>query len=202
MMIQKLMGVVELVTRSDMRTNLFMTILCLMIAGSARGGDWPQWRGPTGQGRVEDTNLPTTWAGKTGENVLWKTALPKGDTPYSSPIVRGDRVFVTLAMNKSREHHVLCFDKKEGKQLWDTEVPPGPWNLTDLRGGYSASTPAADGERVYVLFGSAVLAAIDFEGKIAWRTEVPRHAFYVAIGGSPIVYGETVIIQGGLVEKQ
>jgi outer membrane protein assembly factor BamB len=185
-----------------MRTNLFTTVLCLMIAGSARGGDWPQWRGPTGQGRVEDTGLPTTWDGKTGANVLWKTALPKGDTPYSSPIVRGDRVFVTLAMNKSREHHVLCFDKKEGKQLWDTEVPPGPWNLTDLRGGYAASTPAADGERVYVLFGSAVLAAIDFDGKIAWRTELPRHAFDVAIGCSPIVYGDTVIIQADMVQKQ
>src|SRR6266567_4864905 len=147
MMIQKLMGVVELVIRSDMRTIIPTTLLCMMIAGWVRGGDWPQWRGPTGQGRVEEANLPTTWDGKTGENVLWKAALPKGDTPYSSPIVRGDRVFVTLAMNKNREHHVLCFDKKEGKPLWDTEVPPGPWNLTDLRGGYAASTPAADGER-------------------------------------------------------
>ena len=187
-----------------MRTILCTVFLMLLAGGGSAGAvDWPRWRGPTGQGLVEDDQkLPTSWSARTGENIIWKAPLPKGDTPYSSPIVQGERVFVTLAMNKTREHHVLCFDKREGKQLWDTEVPPGPWNLTDLRGGYAASTPVADDQRVYVLFGSAVLAAIDFEGKIVWRTELPRHAFDVAIGCSPILFGETLILQADMVQKQ
>src|SRR5258706_3159602 len=181
---------------------LVAALVLLLTCSSLVAGDWPQWRGPTGQGFVDDANLPTTWDGKTGENIVWKAALPKGDTPYSSPIVRGDRVFITVAMNKTREHHVLCFDKKEGTLLWDSSVPTGLWNLTDLRGGYAASTPAADAERVYVLFGSAVLAALDFDGKIVWRIELPRHAFDVAIGCSPILYQETLILQADMVQKQ
>src|SRR4051812_41305309 len=73
--------------------------------------DWPQWPGPPGQGLTEDPDLPTTWDLKTGENILWKSPLPPGDVPYSSPIVHGNRVFITLANNKTREHHVLAFDK-------------------------------------------------------------------------------------------
>src|SRR4051794_9509504 len=92
-----------------MRTPAYALILTLILCGNAApAADWPQWRGPTGQGAVEDADLPLTWDARTGENLLWKTPLPRGDTPYSSPIVRGDRVFVTLAMNKTREHHVLC----------------------------------------------------------------------------------------------
>src|SRR4051812_45320914 len=99
-------------------------ILIFTLAQSAESADWPQWRGPTGQGQVDSSDLPLKWDAKSSENILWKASLAKGDTPYSSPIVVGDRVFITLAMNKSREHHVLCFDKKDGKPLWDTPVPP------------------------------------------------------------------------------
>src|SRR5687768_2476898 len=117
-------------------------LLILLSLTSTASADWPQWRGPTGQGLVADpTPLPTKWDAKTGDNVLWKAPLPKSDTPYSSPIVRGGRAFVTIATNKPREQHVLCFDKTTGKQLWSTAVEPGPWNLSDLRGGYAAPTP-------------------------------------------------------------
>jgi outer membrane protein assembly factor BamB len=142
------------------------------------------------------------WDGKTGQNVLWKAALPKADNPYSSPIVKGDRMIVTLAMNKTREHHVLCFDKNSGKPLWDTVVPAGLWVLSDLRGGYGAPTPAADERRIYVLFGSAVMAALDFEGKILWRIDLPRRDFDVAIGCSPLLFGETIILQADMIKKQ
>ena len=60
------------------------------------------------------------------------------DNPYSSPIVVGEKVIITLAMNKGPEHHVLCFNKNDGKPLWDTLVPPGEWILKDVRGGYRA----------------------------------------------------------------
>src|SRR5690349_3167440 len=141
-------------------TLRLLLLLAVMPFFMAARADWPQWRGPTGKGQ-SDQSLPVKWHVKTGENVLWKAPLPNSDNPYSSPIVSGDRIFVTLTMNKTREHHVLAFDKSTGKPLWDVTVDPGPWTLTDLRGGYAAPTPCADADRLYVLFGSAVLAALN-----------------------------------------
>jgi outer membrane protein assembly factor BamB len=177
-------------------------VLAFLVSGSTRAADWPQWRGPTGQGQTQESKLPLTWDGKTGENVAWKAPLPKGDFPYSSPIVQGGRVFATVAMNKTREQHVLCFDAKDGKQLWDTPVPPGPWELKDPRAGYAAPTPCADAERVYVLFGSAVLAALDRDGKILWRRDLPKYNFDVQVGTSPLPVGDTIVVECDLLAKQ
>ncbi len=157
-------------------------------------GNWPQFRGPTGLGYTEETNLPLTWNAKSGENILWKTPLAKSDNPFSSPVVWGDHVFLTAVINNPLEHHVLCFQKKDGKQLWDTTIQPGPWLLKDLRGGYGAPTPVTDGQHVFVVFGSAVVAALDFAGKLAWRKELEKYNFDVAMGSSPILYQETVIL--------
>jgi outer membrane protein assembly factor BamB len=73
-------------------------------------------------------------------------------------------------------------------------LDPGPLHLTDLRGGYGAPTPCTDGDRIYVAFGSAVLAAFDFAGKLAWRKELANYAFDVALGSSPILYRDTLIL--------
>src|SRR6266545_3748591 len=181
-------------------------LLCLVVAPSLLlAGPWPGWRGPTGQGQTDERNLPLAWGGPKRENVLWKAILVEDpdkvrlDQNQSSPIVWGDRVFVTVsywpagvkAEQQHPEHHVLCFATADGKRLWDATVPPGPWQFKDLRGGYTAPTPATDGERVYVLFGSAVLAALDLQGKLLWRKEITPHCFDVAIGTSPVVHGET-----------
>ncbi len=182
--------------------RILILVIVMVVSIVAQAADWPCWRGPTGQGNTSDNDLPIKWDGKTGENILWKAPVPKADNSYSSPIVIGDRVIITLAMNKSLEHHVLCFNKTDGKPLWDTIVPPGPWVLSDVRGGYGASTPAADSENVYVLFGSAVIAAIDMNGKIVWRKELPRHDFDVAIGCSPFLYGDTILLQADMVKKK
>lgn len=97
---------------------------------------------------------------------------------------------------------MACYRASDGRCLWDTEVPPGPWLLSDLRGGYTAPTPAADGERVYVVFGSSVLAALDYEGKLLWRKEIVPFKFDVALGASPVLFGETVILQCDQVDRQ
>ncbi len=179
----------------------------LLAAGIIAAADWPGWRGPTGAGQTPERDLPLTWGGKDRENVLWKVPLVenadkvKFDQNQSSPIVKGDRVFVTVsywpagvAQDQFPEHHVVCFAAADGKRLWDTVVPPGPWLLKDLRGGYTAPTPAADGDRVYALFGSSVLAAIDVDGKLVWRKEITPHFFDVAIGTSPVLYKDTVLV--------
>ena len=80
------------------------------------------------------------------------------------------------------------------RQLWDSIVEPGPLILHDLRGGYSAPTPCTDGKRIYVLFGSAVIAALDMDGKPLWRMDLVNYAFDVALGTSPVLFGDTVIV--------
>lgn len=181
--------------------------LLAACAASVRAGNWPGWRGPTGMGTTSEKDLPLRWNAR-GEGVRWKAALPgttdraRPDENQSSPIVWGDKVFVTVSYWPEKgdrkgfpEHHVACYRADDGKLLWDRTVAPGPWQLSDLRGGYTAPTPACDGERVYVLFGSAVLAALDFDGKELWRLPIEPHDFDVAIGTSPVLHGETVLLQ-------
>src|SRR5262245_26261683 len=93
---------------------------------------WPAWRGPTGDGQCDEKNLALTWGGKNNDNILWKAPLfpndkVKRDQNQSSPIVWGDRVFVTLSYwpegttdKDFPEHHVVCFSTKDGAKLWDT----------------------------------------------------------------------------------
>jgi len=188
--------------------RVLICALALLPVAAARADDWPGWRGPTGMGQTSAKDLPLTWGGKDTSNVLWKVPLFDGtgkvrfDQNQSSPIVHGEHVFVTLSWwpegvvpeKEPPEHHVVCFRKSDGKRLWDTRIPAGPWLLKDLRGGYTVSTPAAEGERVYVLFGSSVAAALDRQGQIVWRKEITPFAFDVALGTSPVLYRDTVLL--------
>jgi outer membrane protein assembly factor BamB len=191
-----------------MRTGLLALGAAVLLAGGVgRADNWPGWRGPSGMGQAADKNLPLTWGGPKQENVLWKAPLLANadkvrlDQNQSSPVVWGDRVFVTVSFwpagvgtDRYPEHHVLCFRAADGKRLWDTTVPPGPWLLKDLRGGYTAPTPATDGERVYALFGSAVLAGLERDGKLLWHKAITPHFFDVAIGTSPVLHKGTVLV--------
>jgi outer membrane protein assembly factor BamB len=191
--------------RAD-RYRLLPLLALLATFTPARAGDWPGWRGPTGQGHTSERDLPLTWGGKDQTNVRWKVALLPGqerarlDNNQSSPIISGGRIFVTASFwpagvseKQYPEHHVLCFRLRDGRRLWDTRVRPGPWLLKDLRGGYTAPTPAADGKHVFVVFGSSVIAALDFQGRLIWRKEIRPFNFDVAIGASPILYRDTVL---------
>jgi outer membrane protein assembly factor BamB len=180
-------------------------LLLLATLAPAGAANWPQFRGPTGFGFTEERNLPLTWGGRSNENVLWTSPL-KGQG-HASPIVWGDSIFVCTAYwppdtgpreKVMPEHHVLCFRTTDGKLLWDTLVPPGPWLRTDFRsgpgGGYAAPTPVTDGRMVYCVFGSSVIAALDFQGKIVWRKEIIPHTFDVTVGSSPILHQDTVLL--------
>ncbi|MEA3210909.1 MAG: outer membrane protein assembly factor BamB [Chthoniobacter sp.] len=174
--------------------KIFALLLVLVAAATSQAENWPQFRGPAGLGTCAERDLPLTWNAKTGDNIAWRAPLPKSDNPYSSPIVWGERVFVTCVTNEPLAHHVLCFATADGQPLWDATVEPGPLMLRDLRGGYGAPTPCTDGQRVYAVFGSAVIAAFDFDGKPVWRKTLANIAFDVALGSSPILFGDTVIL--------
>lgn len=187
---------------------------CAAAGTAPPAADWPGWRGPTGMGQSPERNLPLAWDAE-GANVRWRASLPgteaagAPDQNQSSPIVSRGRVFVTASYwpgkqdaSQYPEHHVACYRAEDGRRLWDTRIPPGPWLLSDLRGGYTAPTPAADGQRVYVVFGSAVIAALDYEGKILWRNAITPHKFDVALGVSPVLYRDTVLLQCDQTEQQ
>ncbi|HEY7154607.1 MAG TPA: PQQ-binding-like beta-propeller repeat protein [Gemmataceae bacterium] len=187
----------------------------LAVVNACRAADWPGWRGPTGQGVSTEKDLPLHWGGKDHRNVRWQTLLPgqggkaKQDQNQSSPIVSRGRVFVTASYwpagvdrREFPEHHVVCFRTRDGEQLWDTRIEHGPWSRAeDLRGGYTAPTPASDGERIYVFFGSSALAALDFAGKQLWRKEITPYKFDVAAGASPVLYKDTLLLQCDQVAK-
>lgn len=185
----------------------------LLSVTAARGEDWPQFRGPTGLGYTAQTKLPVKWGGADNENVLWKSPLV--GEGHASPIVSGERVFVCTARwaeaVKDRkavipEQHVLCYSTTNGKLLWDAIVEPGPWLRTDFRsgpgGGYAAPTPTTDGQRVFVVFGSSVIAALDFEGRVVWRKEIAPHTFDVTVGSSPVLFEDSVLMLCAMANKK
>ena len=202
--------------RKSWRFALSVVVILFATAGTTWASDWPGWRGPTGLGYTDEKDLPLTWDGKTGKNIVWKTLLhggsklnPEFASPgWSCPIVWRDRIFITTATfplgmpEKERrsslaEQHVVCFQTSDGKQLWDTVVPAGKIVVNNFYHGYAVPTPATDGKHVYALFGSGVLAVLDFDGKIVWRDELP-HMRDVDGGvcSSPVLFEDTVIVPG------
>jgi outer membrane protein assembly factor BamB len=190
--------------------SMAAAVICVLSVARMCAEDWPGFRGPTGMGVTTEEGLPLEWGGPEGKNVLWKAPLPptvdKGEADHnqSSPVVADGRVVVTTAHWKTGttdqgshqpDHHVSGYEAATGKQLWDTTVPAGPWLLTDLRGGYAAPTPAIDHGRVFALFGSSILHALDLDGKLLWsHTLADPDKFDVALSASPVVYKDTVLL--------
>jgi outer membrane protein assembly factor BamB len=132
--------------------QLLLAVACLFCSSAISAEDWPQWRGPRLDGSSREKGLPLKWS--PSENVAWKTPIP--GIGHSSPIVVGDRVFVTTclveqkATNKSRL--LLCIDRTTGKVLWQREVCVAPLEAKHKLNSYASATPASDGKLVYVTF--------------------------------------------------
>ncbi len=188
--------------------RLSLAAFCLLMTHTLSAEDWPQFRGPTSCGLSRETNLPTTWGGPENVNVLW-TADRIGDG-VASPIVWKDRLFMLSASRKKDdeaagrdgvEQYLACYDTQDGKLLWNIVVPHGPWKRKGggrPGGGFAACTPATDGARVYALFGSSVLVAVDFAGKTVWRQELTPHRYDMEMATSPVLFGDNVIIYCGM----
>ena len=163
-----------------------------MVADEGEGAKyWPRWRGPSGQGVATGGGYPDTWSAT--ENVLWKTPVPgRGN---SSPIVWGDRVFVTTAYEGGRRVSVLAYRRSDGQLLWETAAPEGPANRgAHYKNGHASATPSTDGERIYVSFGARGLLALDFDGTILWERDLGPMAAYHGAAGSPLLYKDRIIL--------
>ena len=174
------------------RTLLLFSALCSPL--SAFADNWPMWRGAAGDGTTTESNLPEKWSQT--ENVAWKVALPDGGN--STPVVWGDKVFVTQAIEKEGKRLLLCFDKKTGKQLWDAGTIYKESELTHKTNPYCSASPATDGERVIVFFASAGVFCYDMNGAELWkRTDLGKQNHIWGNGTSPVIAGDRVFLNFG-----
>jgi len=155
--------------------------------------NWYRFRGPEGAGISPHTNIPTDWDGPSGKGVLWKTpvALPG----HNSPIVWGDRVFVSGADKDRRQ--VYAVDLKTGQVLWTGDVPVVPREDLEImeETGLAACTMATDGVRVYVIFATGDLAAFDLAGRRLWHKSLGLPDSAYGYASSLEVFGGKVMVQ-------
>ncbi len=178
---------------------LFVVSLSSVIAMG--DNDWSQFRGPAGTGVAESFgDLPTEW--NADKNIAWKAELP-GRGP-ASPIVVGDRVFVTCSGGAKQERlYVLAFDADSGRQLWRREFWATGRTLCHPTSGNAAPTPASDGQYVYAFYSSNDLICLDLDGNLIWyrglASDYPKAGNDIGMASSPVVVDGTVVV---LVENQ
>jgi outer membrane protein assembly factor BamB len=201
------------------RWFVILTAMCWTTA-AAQADNWPGWRGPTGQGLSLDKDVPLTWSPK--ENVRWKVALAAPGN--STPIIWGDRVFITQASDKTlwppkvpkdfpkntspggaaiaEKRSVLCFERTTGKLLWQRDVIYKEPEATHSTNPFCSASPVTDGERVIASHGSAGLVCYDFEGKQLWHYDVGKLEHVWGNASSPVLHDDLCIVHCGPGERQ
>jgi outer membrane protein assembly factor BamB len=167
--------------------------LVAIAAMQVRADDWPQFRGPGGQGHAGDTGLPVAWS--ESQNVRWKTPVP--GRGWSSPIVSGGRVWLTTSVaEKGASLRALAFDAATGREVVNVEIfHLRNGGLTNPKNSHASPTPVVDGDRIYVHFGAEGTAALSTAGEILWKARHPYESQH-GNGGSPIVYGDLLVFSG------
>lgn len=191
----------------------FTAILCIAFSTSSIGAadDWPQFRGPGARGVAENVNLPDRWSET--ENVVWKT--PIEGRGWSSPIVAGNRVFLTtttregdpedakpglyfggdrpLPADTVHEWKIVCLDLSDGHELWQhTLHRDKPKTSRHVKNSYASETPVTDGKHVYVLLGDVGVFCLTVSGEPIWSKPLPpcKTRFDWGTAASPVLHGE------------
>lgn len=165
----------------------------LFLLSFAATGDWPAWRGPRGDGSSLETGIPTRWSAT--ENVAWKAPIP--GIGHSSPIIIGDRVFLTTFIEEGGKRSLLCLDRRNGKTLWEHVVLTAPPERKHKFNSHASSTPATDGKYVWVPFlqdPDIRLACYDMDGNEIWRTSPGTFKSVHGFCSSPTLYRDLVIL--------
>lgn len=165
-------------------------MLAMVFAGPVFG-DWPQFRGPDGQGHSDLEGIPVQWSEE--KNVAWKTAVP--GEGWSSPVIARNQVWMTSAKADGQSLHAVCVDATTGQLLHDVEVlqpsVPGPRHKTN---GYASPTPVLDGEHVYVHFGPRGTVCLNTAGEIIWKNSEFEYNAFQGAGSSPILHEDLLIL--------
>lgn len=167
--------------------------VALVKAQTKASANWPAWRGPDGRGVIHHGNSPLTWDAK--KNVRWKVALPGPGN--STPIVWGDKVFLTQALDGGKRRAFIAFDRNDGKKLWQREVPCNVVETSHKQNPPCSASAVTDGQAVYAHFFSAGVVAHDLDGNKLWQRDLGPVVSRWGNGSSPIIYKDLLILFHG-----
>jgi outer membrane protein assembly factor BamB len=163
----------------------------VVCVSETQAADWPQFRGPGGQGHSDATNLPLTWSET--ENIKWK--VPVAGLGWSSPAIKGDQIWITSAVDDGKTLHAIALDRATGKSLHDVTIfelaEPGP---VHAKNSHASPTPLIEGDRVYVHYGAHGTACLKTDGTIVWKTQDLKHDHRHGPGGSPVIFEDLLIL--------
>ena len=174
---------------------LLLPAVCPSLAGVQllAAGDWPEFRGPTGQGLATATNVPIHWSNTS--NVVWQTPIP-GDG-WSSPVLGDGKLYLTTATTTTNTSlRAICVAASDGRILWNVEVlqpEPGAPQKIHNKNGLASPTPIVRDGRLYVHFGHMGTAALDLSGKVLWRQTSLKYSPVHGNGGSPALVGDALV---------
>lgn len=200
--------------------TLLSVLSSFAFVSLGRAEDWPGWRGPRLDGSSLEKNLPTTWSDK--DNVAWKASIP--GIGHSSPIVVGDRVYVTSCLLKEEKRVLYCFDRRDGKKLWEKVVLETPLEKKHKLNSFASATPASDGRHVYVAFlqlrprtdkdadfprkprdtsylpkdvvSEMLISCYSMDGDLVWQKVPGQFCSRHGFCSTPILHKDLVIING------
>ena len=178
------------------RKNVNCGILTLVVAGAVTvmAENVPGWRGPRGDGSTLEKNLPTKWSAT--ENVAWKTEI--AGLGHSTPIVWDDKIFLTTALEESQDRVLICLNRKDGKNLWQKTVVTSPLEKKHKENSYASTTPATDGQMVYVSFlegtQTVVVAAYDFAGNLKWKKTPTTFKSDWGFASTPVIWQDRILL--------
>ena len=181
--------------------NFRCLIFCALLGlvSSSANADWLEFRGPTGQGHADVTGLPTEWG--PDKNVIWKE--PVQGYGWSSPIVVGNKVFLTTAVESDCDDsykyslRAVCINLDTGKTIWDKELfreTEETWQRIHKKNSHASPSPISDGKLVYVHFGTHGTACLDLDGKVVWKNDNIKYEMQHGTGGSPIIVDDKLVI--------
>lgn len=190
-----------------------LVVLFFFVAGLIRAENWPGWRGPSGDGVSTGKGIPTKWSST--ENIAWRIAVP--GEGHSSPIVWGDKVFLTSSLTEKNKRILLCIDRLSGQTVWQRDVVQSPPETIHRLNSRASGTPATDGKQVYVTFmraegdrviapnvgserlitpGKIIVAAYDLDGNEKWKTNVGDFVSAHGFNTCPVLFEDSVILNG------
>ena len=198
------------------RFLLSSLLWCSVLALAASAENWPGWRGPTGDGVSRETNVPLHWNGESSQNVAWKIPVP--GSGHSSPIVWENRLFLTACVADKQERVLACYDRTTGQLIWQRTALKSLLETKHALNSFASSTPATDGELIYVSFlevdghtipapnvgnnvrpitpGTMVIAAYDFDGNQRWLVKPGEFISAHGYCASPVIFENLLIVNG------
>lgn len=177
-----------------MKRNIVAAVLLVVCLSSVKAEDWPQWRGPTGQGFCTEEGILLNWSDT--ENVKWK--IPLEQQGNSTPVIWRDKIFLTQANKDGEIRSLLCLARADGKLLWQRDVPYGEMERNWNPNWYANASPVTDGQRVVVSFASAGMYCFDLAGNQLWkRTDLGKWEHQFGSGSSPVLYRDLAILWCG-----